>query len=126
MAQVQVMPVASENPLDRDGLCVLSLGRWWGSPWDLDATPLESLMRKVNTERMKEGHAAVKLCELFYLTGGTSLGGVVRAKAFEIKDLTDGTSKGKAGYGKIQFCGEQARCDELEYFWVDTCCIDKV
>ncbi|KAH9203237.1 hypothetical protein DL95DRAFT_529729 [Leptodontidium sp. 2 PMI_412] len=41
------------------------------------------------------------------------------------KDLTDGTSKGKAGYGKIQFCGEQARRDELEYFWVDTCCIDK-
>jgi len=41
------------------------------------------------------------------------------------KDLTDGTSKGKAGYGKIQFCGEQARHDKLEYFWVDTCCIDK-
>ncbi|PVH73201.1 HET-domain-containing protein, partial [Cadophora sp. DSE1049] len=41
------------------------------------------------------------------------------------KDLTDGTSKCKAGYGKIQFCGEQARCDELKYFWVDTCCIDK-
>ncbi|PVH70364.1 hypothetical protein DL98DRAFT_554076 [Cadophora sp. DSE1049] len=34
-------------------------------------------------------------------------------------------SKGKAGYGKIQFCGEQARRDGLQYFWVDTCCIDK-
>ncbi|KAH9204386.1 hypothetical protein DL95DRAFT_471533, partial [Leptodontidium sp. 2 PMI_412] len=41
------------------------------------------------------------------------------------KDLTDGTSKDKAGYGKIQFCGEQARRDGLQYFWVDTCCIDK-
>ncbi|KAH7330049.1 NACHT domain-containing protein, partial [Rhexocercosporidium sp. MPI-PUGE-AT-0058] len=41
------------------------------------------------------------------------------------KDLTDGTSKGKAGYGKIQFCGEQARRDGLQYFWLDTCCIDK-
>ena len=41
------------------------------------------------------------------------------------KNLTDGTSKSKAGYGKIQFCGEQARRDDLEYFWVDTCCIDK-
>jgi hypothetical protein len=41
------------------------------------------------------------------------------------RDLTDGTSKGKAGYGKIHFCGEQARRDRLEYFWVDTCCIDK-
>ncbi|PVH70486.1 hypothetical protein DL98DRAFT_472631 [Cadophora sp. DSE1049] len=42
------------------------------------------------------------------------------------KNLTDGTSKSKAGgYGKIQFCGEQARRDGLKYFWVDTCCIDK-
>ncbi|KAG4439200.1 hypothetical protein IFR05_005321 [Cadophora sp. M221] len=41
------------------------------------------------------------------------------------RELTDGTSKGKAGYGKIQFCGAQARRDSLEYFWVDTCCIDK-
>jgi hypothetical protein len=31
----------------------------------------------------------------------------------------------KAGYRKIQFCGEQARHDGLQYFWVDTCCIDK-
>lgn len=41
------------------------------------------------------------------------------------KDLTDNTSKGKSGYSKIQFCGEQAKRDKLEYFWVDTCCIDK-
>jgi hypothetical protein len=47
------------------------------------------------------------------------------AEEVTFKDLTDGTSKGKAGYGKIQFCGEQARRDGLRYFWVDTCCIDK-
>ncbi|KAL5331173.1 hypothetical protein ACEPPN_000702 [Leptodophora sp. 'Broadleaf-Isolate-01'] len=47
------------------------------------------------------------------------------AEEVTFKDLTDGTSKGKAGYGKIQFCGEQARHDGLQYFWVDTCCIDK-
>jgi hypothetical protein len=41
------------------------------------------------------------------------------------KDLTDSTGKNKAGYGKIQFCGEQARRNGLQYFWVDTCCIDK-
>ena len=41
------------------------------------------------------------------------------------KDLTDGTGKSKPGYEKIRFCGEQARRDELGYFWVDTCCIDK-
>lgn len=47
------------------------------------------------------------------------------AEEVTIKDLLEGTSKSKAGYGKIQFCGEQARCDGLQYFWVDTCCIDK-
>jgi hypothetical protein len=41
------------------------------------------------------------------------------------KDLTDGTGKDKTGYSKIQLCGEQARHDGLQYFWVDTCCIDK-
>ena len=40
-------------------------------------------------------------------------------------DLKYGSGKNKAGHGKIQFCGEQARKDGLQYFWVDTCCIDK-
>ena len=41
------------------------------------------------------------------------------------KDLMKGTGKSKAGYQKIRFCGEQAATDGLQYFWVDTCCIDK-
>ena len=41
------------------------------------------------------------------------------------KDLIDGTGKDKTGYDKILFCREQAKCDGLQYFWVDTCCIDK-
>jgi hypothetical protein len=40
-------------------------------------------------------------------------------------DLRDGTGTEMAGYEKIQFCGEQAKRDGLQYFWVDTCCIDK-
>ena len=40
-------------------------------------------------------------------------------------DLKDGSGKTKAGYSKIQFCGEQAQKDNLQYIWVDTCCIDK-
>ncbi|KAH7418641.1 HET domain-containing protein [Cadophora sp. MPI-SDFR-AT-0126] len=40
-------------------------------------------------------------------------------------DLMNGTGKDKTGYGKIEFCGKHARSDGLEYFWVDTCCIDK-
>ncbi|KAH8802476.1 beta transducin-like protein HET-E2C*4 [Xylogone sp. PMI_703] len=41
------------------------------------------------------------------------------------EDLINGTGKEKLGYGKIRFCGEQARRDGLQYFWVDTCCINK-
>jgi hypothetical protein len=41
------------------------------------------------------------------------------------KDLTEGTGKSKAGYSKIRFCGEEAAKDDLQFFWVDTCCIDK-
>ncbi|KAF1935704.1 HET-domain-containing protein [Clathrospora elynae] len=41
------------------------------------------------------------------------------------KDLVEGTGTDKDGYTKIRFCGERAAADGLEYFWVDTCCIDK-
>ncbi|CZR64901.1 related to vegetatible incompatibility protein HET-E-1 [Phialocephala subalpina] len=41
------------------------------------------------------------------------------------RDLIDGTGGSKAGYDKIQFCAQQAANDGLQYFWVDTCCIDK-
>ncbi|KAL9607639.1 MAG: hypothetical protein Q9167_007462 [Letrouitia subvulpina] len=40
-------------------------------------------------------------------------------------NLKEGSTKGKAGYEKILFCGKQARKDGLHYFWVDTCCINK-
>jgi hypothetical protein len=40
-------------------------------------------------------------------------------------DLDTGEGRTKPGYGKIRFCGEQARDDGLQYFWIDTCCINK-
>lgn len=41
------------------------------------------------------------------------------------EDVIEGSSKSKVGYRKIEFCGEQARRDNLRYFWVDSCCIKK-
>jgi hypothetical protein len=41
------------------------------------------------------------------------------------QDLVNHNGTDKVGYAKIQFCGEQAAKDSLQYFWVDTCCIDK-
>ena len=47
------------------------------------------------------------------------------AEEVSFVDLVDKSGKSKAGYRKIIFCGEQAARDNLRYFWVDTCCIDK-
>ena len=41
------------------------------------------------------------------------------------QDLLNSTGKDKIGYRKLTFCGEQAAKDGLNYFWIDTCCIDK-
>jgi hypothetical protein len=41
------------------------------------------------------------------------------------KDIIDGTGNNKSGFKKLEFCGKQAKHDDLHYFWVDTCCIDK-
>ena len=41
------------------------------------------------------------------------------------KDITKGRGNSKPGYRKLTLCSEQATKDGLEYFWIDTCCIDK-
>ncbi len=41
------------------------------------------------------------------------------------QDLSSNTGQEKKGYDKLIFCGEQAAKDGLQYFWIDTCCIDK-
>jgi hypothetical protein len=41
------------------------------------------------------------------------------------KDIINGTGNNKPGFKKLEFCGKQAKHDDLHYFWVDTCCIDK-
>ena len=39
------------------------------------------------------------------------------------RDLVGGTGKNKAGYRKLAFCGEQAPKGDIQYLWVDACCI---
>ena len=41
------------------------------------------------------------------------------------EDVINRTGEHKSGYDKIRFCAKQADLDGLNYFWVDTCCIDK-
>jgi hypothetical protein len=41
------------------------------------------------------------------------------------QDMMNGTAMERSTYGKFTFCIEQATKDNLAYFWIDTCCIDK-
>lgn len=41
------------------------------------------------------------------------------------QDMVSGSGQDKQGYRKLEFCAAQARRDQLDYFWIDTCCIDK-
>lgn len=41
------------------------------------------------------------------------------------RDMLAGSGTDKTGHDKIVFCGEQAVTDGLEYFWIDSCCIDQ-
>jgi len=41
------------------------------------------------------------------------------------QDLEVGRGEHKHGYEKLRFCAAQARKDGLEYFWIDTVCINK-
>jgi hypothetical protein len=47
------------------------------------------------------------------------------AEEVSFLDLIRDNGRSKTGRRKIVFCGEQAARDNLQYFWVDTCCIDK-
>jgi tetratricopeptide (TPR) repeat protein len=43
-----------------------------------------------------------------------------------IEDVLSGTYKEREeGYRKLAFCAKQAAQDKLQYFWIDTCCIDR-
>jgi hypothetical protein len=39
-------------------------------------------------------------------------------------DIVKKCGTSKTGHAKLQFCGKQAKKDGLEYFWVDTWCIN--
>lgn len=49
------------------------------------------------------------------------------AEEVTYKDIVNGdcNGKNKDGYKKIRFCARQAALNRLQYFWMDTCCIDK-
>ena len=42
----------------------------------------------------------------------------------KLQDIKDSTYANKLAIKKLLFCSKQAEYDGLQYFWVDTCCID--
>jgi hypothetical protein len=49
----------------------------------------------------------------------------VHGQEVTFNDMLAKNGKSKTGYSKIEFCAQQAKRDGLNYFWVDTCCIDR-
>ena len=47
------------------------------------------------------------------------------AKEVTFRELNYRSGESEASYDKIRFCGQKAANDGLQFFWVDTCCIDK-
>lgn len=43
----------------------------------------------------------------------------------KFSDLAENRAGMKKGFKKIKFCREQAAKDGLEYFWIDSCCINQ-
>ena len=41
------------------------------------------------------------------------------------EEISQSSGRDKVGYDKLDFCGTQAALDDLQYFWVDSCCIKK-
>lgn len=41
------------------------------------------------------------------------------------QDIISGAGPAKTGYDKLIFCAAQAAKDDIQLFWVDTCCINK-
>ena len=41
------------------------------------------------------------------------------------QDMQNSTGKEKNGWKKLEFCAEKSKEASFDYFWVDTCCIDK-
>ncbi|OAF99941.1 HET-domain-containing protein [Paraphaeosphaeria sporulosa] len=43
-----------------------------------------------------------------------------------LEDIASGVYKDRQdGYQKLEFCAKQATQDNLQFFWIDTCCIDR-
>lgn len=42
-----------------------------------------------------------------------------------MKDIINGNGTDKRGYDKVLFCIEQTEHDNIQYFWIDSCCIDQ-
>lgn len=42
-----------------------------------------------------------------------------------LKDVIAKKYQNKKGFKKLRFCATQAAIDRIEYFWIDSCCIDR-
>jgi len=49
----------------------------------------------------------------------------VDKEEYLFEDVKNATGRDKPGYEKVAVCCELAAAENLQYAWIDTCCIDK-
>ncbi|KAK3320441.1 heterokaryon incompatibility protein-domain-containing protein [Cercophora scortea] len=84
-------------------------------------------MQLLHCKRLLEGSVASDTLETFIGTPPpyAILSHMWGKEEVSARDLARADVSQLAGFKKIKYCCEQALQDDLEYAWVDTCCIDK-
>jgi hypothetical protein len=72
-----------------------------------------------DTFHISEFHAAIPPYAILSHTWGPN------EEEVTFEDVLSGQRLHKRGYAKLRFCARQAAQDGLEYFWIDTCCINR-
>jgi hypothetical protein len=84
-------------------------------------------MRLLNCRRLLYGQLASEAVENYYGDPPpyAILSHTWRREEVSLQDLAQPEVSRKEGFKKIRYCCEQSLKDNLEFAWVDTCCIDK-
>ena len=87
-----------------------------------------SIMRLLNCRRLLNGQLASEAIEDYYdgdQPPYAILSHTWGKEEVSLQDLAQPEVSRKEGFQKIRYCCEQSLKDNLEFAWVDTCCIDK-
>lgn len=109
--------------LPRASFILLSFNAATGPLYEINYHIRESVMRLINTKTLELEYFQKDIPDYAILSH--TWGPPSEEVTFQDMDARREEAKLKKGFRKIELCAGQARTDDLDYCWVDTCCIDK-